>query len=299
MQKGHWEKLGAKPQNDTMPLSDGIVTKANGLQGTFLRVATGAMKTTPNEALEIALSILPLDLRVISGASTTAYRLRCQQEWKSTGQAHTQLCLINANPFTDKSDRIQRKYQINKAFKTRILSREEWLDSKLKPGPLGPGLLEDYWFTDGSGYNARFGAGIYRLKDGFGESSPLGQHTTVFQAEVLGITKCAEHLVAKEMEGMKIYICSDRQAAIKALEKATTDSKVVWECMQALATLGERNKVTLIWAPDHHGIQGNEEADWQARRGTKDVPPKGLIGVAFAVGKKLIKDHLQREFEKR
>ncbi|XP_015123966.1 uncharacterized protein LOC107046024 [Diachasma alloeum] len=294
MQKSHWEQLGAKPQNDTVAVSDGTVTKANGLQGTFLRVATGAMKTTPTEALEIALSILPLDLRVISCASTTAYRLRCEQKWKSTGQGHTQLGLINANPFTEKSDSIQRKYQINKAFKTRISSREEWLDSKLKPGP-----NEDYWFTDASGYNERFGAAIYRLKDGCGGSFPLGQHATVFQAEVLGIAKCAEHLVAKETEGMKIFICSYSQAAIKALEKATTNFKVVWECMQALATLGERNKVTLTWDPGHHGIQGNEEADWQARRGTEGVPPEGLIGMPFAVGKKIIKDHLQWEFEKR
>ncbi|XP_020299149.1 uncharacterized protein LOC109863313, partial [Pseudomyrmex gracilis] len=43
------------------------------------------MKTTSTEALEVALCILPLRLTVISAAKLTAYRLRCQEEWRNFG----------------------------------------------------------------------------------------------------------------------------------------------------------------------------------------------------------------------
>ncbi|XP_015124950.1 uncharacterized protein LOC107046762 [Diachasma alloeum] len=214
LRKGHSEKLGAKPQNDTVALSDGTVTKANVCCGSLVAKCRNGGNKEP-----VARPTGNFPEGRGGGHEDHTYRgARNSTQYPAFGpqsQGHTQLGLINANPFTDKSERIQRKYQINKAFKTRIPSREEWLDSKLKPAP-----KEDYWFTDGFGYTERFGAGIYRLKDGFGESFPLGQHATVFQAEVLGIAKYAEPLIAKETEGMKIFICRDSQAAIKALEES-------------------------------------------------------------------------------
>jgi hypothetical protein len=40
----------------------------------------GAMKTTPTEALEVALYQAALDLVAIETAGLTAYRLKCQGE---------------------------------------------------------------------------------------------------------------------------------------------------------------------------------------------------------------------------
>ncbi|XP_020296446.1 uncharacterized protein LOC109861283 [Pseudomyrmex gracilis] len=48
-------------------------------------------KTTPTEALEVALCIPPLRLTVISAAKLTAYRLRCVGEWRDFGVGHTRL----------------------------------------------------------------------------------------------------------------------------------------------------------------------------------------------------------------
>lgn len=89
----------------------------NSLQGNYLRAAIGAMKTTQTVALEVALCIHPLDLTVLGTACITAYRLRCQGEWKDTRLGHTRLKWLYAHPFTLVQDRTLRKYQIHKGFK--------------------------------------------------------------------------------------------------------------------------------------------------------------------------------------
>ena len=61
------------------------------LQGNYLRAEVGAMKMTPTEALEVALYQAPLDLAAIETAGLTAYRLKCQGEWRNRGLGHTKL----------------------------------------------------------------------------------------------------------------------------------------------------------------------------------------------------------------
>ncbi|XP_071572363.1 uncharacterized protein [Temnothorax nylanderi] len=258
------------------------------LQGSYLRAAVGAMKTTPTEALEIALCIPPLDLAVEHAARNTAYRLKCQGEWRNTGLGHTRLDLLQKNLFTLKQDRILRKYQLVKRF--TIPTRKEWTDPKRVRDP-----NVDLWFTDGSGINNCFGAGFYGPKDDHRESIPVGSHSTVFTAEILAILRCTEHLLSNNTKGRKINICSDSRAAILALAKTTTKSALVWDCMLALERLSGLNKVTLVWVPGHQGIPGNEIADSLAKKGANEAPSDQVAGIPFAVGKEIIKSCLKRE----
>jgi ribonuclease HI len=64
---------------------------------------------------------------------------------------------------------------------------------------------------------------------------------------------------------MNMYILSDIQAAIKALDKHQITSKLVWDCHQSLTQLARHNSVQLIWVPGHEGIVGNETAYQLAR----------------------------------
>jgi len=125
------------------------------LQGNYLRAVTGTMRSTPTEALQTALCSPPLDQTIIRLARQTAYRLKCQGEWRNTGVGHTRLGFLLKHPFTLKQDRIPRRYQLVKTFKVLLPSREDWKKFHLPKDP-----KVEYWFTDGSGANDRYGAGI-------------------------------------------------------------------------------------------------------------------------------------------
>ncbi|XP_032687101.1 uncharacterized protein LOC116851611 [Odontomachus brunneus] len=260
------------------------------LQGSYLRAVTGTMRTTPTEALEIALCYSPLGQLIKYQARRTAYRLRCQGEWKDTCLGHTRLGLSQKYPFMLKQDRIPRKHQLGKKFKVLIPTRDDWNNSKLLADP-----KVDLWFTDGSGANGRYGVGIYRPKRNHRKSIPLGGLATVFQAEVMAILRCAEILVVNDSANQHFYIYSDSRAAIHALAKTTTESAVVWDCMQALARLRESNKITLVWVSGHQGFLGNEIAGELAKLGTQMDPATQIVRILFVTGINIIRGWLERE----
>ena len=78
---------------------------------------------------------------------------------------------------------------------------------------------------------------------------------------------------------------TDSQAALKALGSAKVNSRLVWDCVRALNTLGERSTVRLAWVPGHEGHKGNEKADERAKQGSSMpfIGPEPFCGVAKAV----------------
>jgi hypothetical protein len=124
----------------------------------------------------------------------------------------------------------------------------------------------------------------------------MGSLSTVFFAEVMAILRCAELLLTNNLTKRRIHICSDSRAA---LAKTTTESSLVWECMQVLEKLSKSNRVTLMWVPGHQGIPGNEEADRLAKDGAVEIPPDQFAAIPFRVGKNLIKKQLEQKHRDR
>jgi ribonuclease HI len=56
-----------------------------------------------------------------------------------------------------------------------------------------------------------------------------------------------------------IYILSDSQVAIKALDSYQINSKLVWDFHQSFVKLAEHNRVQLIWVPGHEVTEGNNQ----------------------------------------
>jgi hypothetical protein len=131
------------------------------------------MKTTPTEVLEVALYQAPLDLVAIETVELTAYRLKCQGEWRNVVSGHTKLTFLQKYPYTLNQDRILKKYQLVKSYKIRIPTRQVWQEPET--------IIDqnvDHWYTDGSGIQNCFGAGIYGPSYDYRESIPLGSHTS-------------------------------------------------------------------------------------------------------------------------
>jgi ribonuclease HI len=74
--------------------------------------------------------------------------------------------------------------------------------------------------------------------------------------------------------GRNIYILSESQANIKALDNCQTNGKFVCNCHQSLMRLAEHKSSQLVWMPGHMGIDGNEIADQLAKQASS-LPPTG------------------------
>jgi hypothetical protein len=61
----------------------------------------------------------------------------------------------------------------------------------------------------------------------------LGLYTKVY-AEVYAIKACADENPDRNYKNMNMYVMSDSQVAIKALDKHQITSKLVWDCHQTL-----------------------------------------------------------------
>ena len=146
-------------------------------------------------------------------------------------------------------------FSFDHQFEAMIPTRDQWEDADAPMVPEGAITV----YTDGSSEPRGTGAGI--LFNGLltDLSIPLGTYASVFQAEMYAITKCATVLQTLDLTNTCVYICSDSQAAIRAIRKPRTTSKLVRGCIIALDALAALHLVCVTWIPGHTGKQGNEQ----------------------------------------
>jgi ribonuclease HI len=157
-----------------------------------------------------------------------------------------------------------------------MLAREEWTRHPGTP-PVVKVLVR---FTDGSRTAEETGAGVYGQSVNRRLSIPLGKHATVFQAEVYAILACAHEIEAQDRPEKYVSICSDSQAALKALQAAKTMSPLVQQCQQALNDISTQHAARLYWVPGHAGVRGNEIAEKLARSSSAQgfIGPEPFLG---------------------
>ena len=276
-----------------------MARKLSKIQRTACLCITGAMCSAPTAALQVICGILPLDLQIQTEAMKTAYRfsqLGLQPNRQKWNIGHMQIWryLLRIPVTCMNTDFMKAEYYFDHAYSTKVPDRREWLE-----GEIMDNQAVNTCFTDGSKQDENpnnpnhpqwAGAGIYSETASLQESVPLGQYTTVFQAEVFAIQSCAELLTMRPiMES--VVINTDSQAAIGALHKPRITSKVVLNARNALNHLAGMCKTTIRWVPGHTNIEGNEKADALAKAAAKpSILPIQLIGVSPAVGKLAIRE---------
>jgi len=153
------------------------------------------------------------------------------------------------------------------------------------------------WYTDGSRTDSGTGSCMYGQRPNRSNCFPLGKFATVFQTEVYAILQCAYGNIRRAYKNKQILICSDSQAALKALSGPKVTSTLVAECLDALFALASLNEVTLFWVPGHQGILGNEQADKLARQASAMtlLGPEPALGIPKCLAREAIKNWTEHQ----
>ena len=93
------------------------------------------------------------------------------------------------------------------------MTRGAWTKGTVAP----PGFKGLVWFTVGSKMREGTGAGVYGQSLRRRLSFALGRYTTFFQAEIYAILACVYKIQFQNRPEKYVSICSDSQAALKAL----------------------------------------------------------------------------------
>ena len=108
--------------------------------------------------------------------------------------------------------------------------------------------------------------------------------------------KCVDFLLEGELTSPEIVICSDSQAALKALASVRVDSSLVLECLQAIHKLALVCNISLIWVPGLSNIPGNMKADELAAMGADLIPlgPEPIVAAPPDLPKRAIGEWLSK-----
>jgi hypothetical protein len=147
-------------------------------------------------------------------ARMALYRLQTTKQ-PSASEAETGLLSIwkkVSDPILEmRTDHIIPVFNHSRTFKV-ICDRDYWrnVDSVVPEDTV-------IWFTDGFRTSSGTGSGIFDVRPNKSLGFPLGKLATVFQTEIYAILQCAYENIRGVYRNKRIFIFSDNQAALKAL----------------------------------------------------------------------------------
>ena len=264
------------------------------------KLITSSMRSTPTAGMETLLGLVPIDLYIKQTALATRARLMKSGHWSTDAHlpeyTHTTPLNTIGNNIPElqyPQDRMLYKDRTLNLFLTQIADRDHFQNNCIRPLPWDPGILNV--FTDGS--KSEMGTGAAYIMKSHEHSAQdymhLGEHATVFQAEITAITLACLNILDYGLKNHDIQFWVDSQSAIKALNQFITCSKQVLEAKRLLNKITEyQNTIRINWIPGHSGQLGNCVADALAKAGA-EYSDEGLEP-RMAVSSQLIRTALSK-----
>ena len=267
------------------------------IQNSCLRIAAGALRTSPVRALQVETNVPPLEIR----RQELLIRYYLKVRGDKQHQCHNMMNHVTEDrTYEDLSERyLQRVAGLPIVYRLR----KTFLDWNYEPpevtanteGTIPPWKLADVhtikvmsdknkatdidiqtefhditdrfpghrlFFTDGSKMNNSVGC-AFTLNNAF-FSFRLPAYVTVYTAELFAILAAIEYI--RENRVVKALICTDSLSAVNAMASQNRDHPILVSIME-LYHMNQRNvQCSILWVPGHKGISGNVRADYWARR---------------------------------
>ena len=272
---------------------------------------TSAYPSTPTAALETLLQIPPIDIFLKGEAYMATYRLERGDMWNTRsyigGRGRKLKSHVDMNnegkikiPILNMpKDSCTPYLQFGRKFSVKIGERDK-IQSEIDE--LGNEIIQCY--TDGSYIDRKTGAGIFfkphQTLKFENQAFSLGKLATVYQAEVIAISKAADTMNKAGITNQTICILSDCQAALKALACPLVKQTLVGDCKNNLNVLSQNNQAMLMWVPGHSDIEGNEEADTLAKTGSHKVweIPEPAVPISYRKCRLEVRYWIEKEHAK-
>ena len=284
-------------------LSGNAKKKLTSFQRRVLMTTGNYRENTPGSSLEVIFDIAPIDLFMKYEARKANYRLKpnFDHDWCGTGKSKRM-----GHVFQASLDELEMG--LPKEDSDRINCCPIWeKEYEVIPSNGDDDYKRLRCYTDGSKTKHGVGSGVCIMERNWVYKSRafgINNYCTVFQAEVYAI-KQACGLIKQTIENEPdlttqntIRILSDSQAALQALDRIDTDSKLVRDTKLALNTLGKSIKIELAWVKAHVNYKGNELADRLAKTGTK-LQSRSNIGPSRAHINAKINEEMYKEWNQR
>jgi ribonuclease HI len=267
--------------------SHAAINKLATVQRRAAIMITGAMKTTATDVIEVMANLLPFHLLVDKHRHRAAMRLatlpRSHPLHKPIENAANRLVKRHPTPLHD----LMHRYGIQPK-KTETIEAVRF-GTRWIPG-LATEMIDDIdraiesirdddpdikVFTDGSGMEGKIGAAavLYRngsLKTKLRHQLGRQRHHTVYEGEGAGILLGVK-LISNERNVRSANIYIDNRAAIMAtqLTKPSPGHYIFDALHESIAAVRKKHrgiKIKVKWVPGHRDVEGNEQADEEAKR---------------------------------
>ena len=267
---------------------------------------TGGFRTTPTDTLDAHAALLPMDLRVQKSCYAAITRMATlpvqhplhnivkrsakTQVKRHRSPLHALTGIFGVNPSEMEEIPLVRIHPKDKG--SRIIKIDIPLDKEASKRADTNATEVIKVYSDGSSHNGNVGAAAVLKREGKPDRTiryhlGLAKLHMVYEVELVGILM-GLHLLKTEHKGkVKCALSVDNQAALKAFSSEMTKpgQHIAVKILQAVKQLKARKnnsrfKLTFRWSAGHVGIEGNEEADGEAKRAAegessdpRDLPP--------------------------
>lgn len=281
------------------PCNAAGLSKLDAIQSKALRIITGAMKSSPINALQVECADPPLSLRrqflsdrfffrclqfsnhpLISKIEQLSTLIDTSSYWTHKMIPHLVISYRSYKQIAAPTHRSVRLPLYETSFEALVITPDVLLSTGIVKNDPNANtyfkvLVDGRWkgrhqlFTDASKHLPEncVGVGIYHSQYSIVQKVKLPPDTTVFTGEVFGIYKALEYILLMKLP--KSIVFSDSMSTLQALTrfpfKTNACSAVVIMAREALLKcVGKGYYVSFAWIPSHSGIVGNEKADFLA-----------------------------------